>query len=61
MINTSRGSVVGIATAYWLDDREVGVRVPVESRIFTSPYRLDRLWGPPNLLSNGYWGLFTRG
>jgi hypothetical protein len=24
-----RGSVVGIATAYGLDDREVGVRVPV--------------------------------
>jgi hypothetical protein len=27
-----------------------GVRVPVGSRIFTSPYRQDRLWGPPNLL-----------
>jgi hypothetical protein len=25
----------------------VGVRVPVESRIFSSPRRADRLWGPP--------------
>jgi hypothetical protein len=39
----SRGSVVGVATAYGLDDREVGVRFPVGSRIFASPYRLDRL------------------
>jgi hypothetical protein len=46
--SVSRGSVVGIASAYGLEDREVGVLVPVESRI------LDRLWGPPNLLSNGY-------
>jgi hypothetical protein len=30
-------SVVGIATGYWLDDREVGVRVPVGSRIFSRP------------------------
>jgi hypothetical protein len=52
-INTiyrSRDSVVGIATGYGLDDRGVGVRVPV---IFSSPSRPDRLWGPPNLLPNG--------
>jgi hypothetical protein len=49
-----RDSVVSIATIYGLDDREVGVRVPVGSRIFTSPNRPDRLRGPPNLLSNGY-------
>jgi hypothetical protein len=47
---------VGIATGYGLDDREVGVRVPVGSGIFTSPYRPDRLWGPPNLLYIGYQG-----
>jgi hypothetical protein len=35
--------VVGIATGYGLDDREVGVRAPVESRIFSCPRRPDRL------------------
>jgi hypothetical protein len=50
--NSSRDSVVVIATGYGLDDRGVGVRVPVESRIFSSPRRPDRLWGSPN------WGLF---
>jgi hypothetical protein len=33
--------VVGIATSYGLDDRGVGVRVPVRSRIFSSPNRPD--------------------
>jgi hypothetical protein len=32
----SRDSAVGIATGYGLDDREVGVRVPVGSRIFST-------------------------
>jgi hypothetical protein len=49
-------SVVDIATSYGLDGREVGVQVPVGSRIFSSPRRPYRLWGPPNLLSNGYGG-----
>jgi hypothetical protein len=39
----SLGSAVGIATSYGLDDRGVGVRVPVGSRIFSSPCRPDRL------------------
>jgi hypothetical protein len=53
----SRDSSVGIATGYGLADRGVGVRVPVGSRIFSSPRRTDRLWGQPNFLSNEYpWG-----
>jgi hypothetical protein len=49
----SRDSAVGIATGYGLDDRGVGIRVPVGSRIFSSPRCPDRLWGPPSLLSPG--------
>jgi hypothetical protein len=60
-ITTSRDSAVGIATGYGLDDWEVEVRVLVGSRILTSPCRPDQLWGPPNLLYNGYWGLFPGG
>jgi hypothetical protein len=52
---------VGIATSYGLDDRGAGVLVLVWSRIFSSPRRLDRLWGPPNLLSNGYRGVLSPG
>jgi hypothetical protein len=51
-------SAVVIATGYGLEDRGVEVRLPVGSRIFCSPPRPYRLWGPPNLLSNGYRGLF---
>jgi hypothetical protein len=40
-------SSVGIATGYRLG-------YLVGSRIFSSPRRPDRLWGPLNL-SNGYW------
>jgi hypothetical protein len=45
-------SAVCIATGYGLDDRDVGVRIRVGSRILASPYRPDRLWGPHNLLYN---------
>jgi hypothetical protein len=55
-IKRSRDSAVDIATGYGLDDWGVGVRVPVGSRIFSSPNRTDRLRGPPNLQSNGYRG-----
>jgi hypothetical protein len=54
-------SVVCIATGYGLNDGVFGVRLPVGSRIFTSPYRPDLLWDPPSLLSNGYRGIFPRG
>jgi hypothetical protein len=42
MQSVSRDSAVNIATGYALDDRLVGVRVPVGSRIFTSPCSPDR-------------------
>jgi hypothetical protein len=60
-LTMSRDSAVGIATGYGLDDREVGVRVPVGSRILSSPRRPDQLWEPTRLLSNGYWWLFPWG
>jgi hypothetical protein len=43
-----------------MDDRDVGVRVPGGSRIFSPPRRPGRLWGPLNL-SNWYQGLFPQG
>jgi hypothetical protein len=42
----TRDSSVGVVSGYGLDDRVVGVPVPVGPRIFSSP-RPDRLWGPP--------------
>jgi hypothetical protein len=50
-------SAVGIATGYWLEAQGVGFPVPVGLRIFSSPRSPDRLWGPPNLLSNGLFPL----
>jgi hypothetical protein len=57
----SRDRAVGIAAGYVLDDQGVAVRVPVGARIFASPRRPYSLWGPPNLLSNEYLGVFLRG
>jgi hypothetical protein len=37
----AEGTAVGMETGYWLNDREVGVRVPIGSRIFSSPHRPD--------------------
>jgi hypothetical protein len=44
-VTVSQGSVVGIVIAYGLDDRGVGVRVLVKSRIFSS-HRLRPALGP---------------
>jgi hypothetical protein len=41
----------------WLDDRGLGAQVQVGLRIFISPCRPDRFWGP----SNGYRGSFPGG
>jgi hypothetical protein len=56
--NQSQDSAVAIVTGYGLDDRRLRVRIPVGERIFTSPCRPDRLWGPPSPLSSEYQGLF---
>jgi hypothetical protein len=56
----NQDNIVGIVTGIRLDDRGVGVRIPLGSRIFSSARRPDRLWGPPNL-SNGYQVLFPQG
>jgi hypothetical protein len=42
----SQDSSVGIATSYDLDNRGVGIRFPVGSRIFSTTRRTDLLWGP---------------
>jgi hypothetical protein len=57
----SLDSVVGITTAYGLDGPGFGVRVPVGARNFSSQRCSDPLWGPRNLLSNGYKGALSPG
>jgi hypothetical protein len=48
--------------SHWrIEDRGIGVWVPVGPRIFSSPRCPDRLWGPPNLLSNGNRGSLSSG
>jgi hypothetical protein len=54
----SRYRVVGIATGYGLDAQGIWVLDPMRARIFSSPHRPDRLWGPTDLLSNGHRGYF---
>jgi hypothetical protein len=52
---------ISIVIGYGLDNRGVGVRVPVEARIFSSPCHPNGLWGSLSLLFNVYWGSFLRG
>jgi hypothetical protein len=47
---------VSTANGYGLNDRGVGIRDLVGSRIFSSPHRPVQLWGPLNPLSNRYKG-----
>jgi hypothetical protein len=56
-----RDSAVGVATGYELDDRGVGVRVPVGSRIFSMWSRPTLGLTQPPILYNGYWGSFSGG
>jgi hypothetical protein len=56
---TSRDISVGIATGYGIDRRSSFLGR--DRRCFCTPQCSHRLWGPPSLLSNGYWGLFARG
>jgi hypothetical protein len=39
-------------------DGEVGIRVPIGARFFSSPRRPDRFWVTLSLLANVYRGLF---
>jgi hypothetical protein len=57
----SRGGSVGIATGYGLDDRGVGFRAPVGSRIFFFPRRRVRFCGPLASYPVGSSGSFRGG
>jgi hypothetical protein len=55
------GSSVSVVSGYGLDDREIEVRSSAKVKgFFLYPLCLDRLWGPPRLLCNWYWGSFLR-
>jgi hypothetical protein len=44
-----------------LTAEETGCWGTLSQEFVTFSYRPDRLWGPPNLLSNAYLALFPRG
>jgi hypothetical protein len=48
----SRDRSIGIGSDYGLNDEWVGVRVPVQTRLFSSPQLPDLHWGPPSPLSH---------
>jgi hypothetical protein len=43
LVVRSRDSAVSVPTVYRVDGRGIGVRIPVESRIFSSPLLADQL------------------
>jgi hypothetical protein len=45
-----------IANGYGLDGQRIGVQVPLEVKLFSSPLRPDRFWRVPIFLPNGYQG-----
>jgi hypothetical protein len=57
----SPDSAFGKPSGYGLDDRGVGVRVPMGEMLFTTQCCPNRLWDPPSLLSHGYRVLFPWG
>jgi hypothetical protein len=57
----TRGSTVGIATGYGMDDRGVVVRVPVGSRMLSSPRRQTGFGVHPTSYSIGTGGSFPGG
>jgi hypothetical protein len=54
----NRCSSVGIAAGYGMDAQGVGFRIPVATRVFSSPRCPDRSWGQQSFLFKGYQGLF---
>jgi hypothetical protein len=60
-LSVMKSTVFYILTGRGLDGRGVGVRLLVGARVFSSPQRPDRFWGPPSLLYNGYRRHFGRG
>jgi hypothetical protein len=60
-VGRSRDSVVGIGTGYGLDDRRAGVRVPIGSRIFSSPRCLTGSGDHPTSYTMGTGGSFPGG
>jgi hypothetical protein len=60
-VRGGRDSAVGIATGYGLDDRRVGLRVPVGAKMFSSPRRPDCSGSHPASYPMGTGGKMAEG